>query len=326
MTTRQAGQDLDTSKAHSARMYDYFLGGKDHFEVDKDAALVAAQAHPDIYVTARENRAFMHRATRALAQEHGIRQWLDIGTGIPTEPNLHQVAQSVASDARVVYADNDPLVLKYAERLMRSTTQGRTAYVQADATDADALMSAVEDAGVLDFDQPIALSLNALMHFITDPHDPYAIVHAAARPAPGKQRPRHDALHTRLRPRHLEQGRGGLHEVRVAGEVPFAQRCTPLLRRTRPDRARHLLLPPLEGHRDRDGRAGDHGRDDQPAGGRGHQALTVRRRRPVHGHTAPSTGSTAITMFHAPRPPTGARRSTPPGWRRSHVGMPRRKH
>ncbi|MEU9199262.1 SAM-dependent methyltransferase [Streptomyces sp. NPDC048332] len=184
MSTRQAGRDLDTSKAHSARMYDYFLGGKDHFEIDKEAALVAAQAHPGIYVTARENRAFMHRATRVLAQEHGIRQWLDIGTGIPTEPNLHQVAQSVVPDAHVVYADNDPLVLKYAERLMRSTTQGRTAYVQADVTDPDALMSAVEDSGVLDFDRPIALSLNALMHFITDPHDPYAIVRRLLDPLP----------------------------------------------------------------------------------------------------------------------------------------------
>ncbi|WP_326772598.1 SAM-dependent methyltransferase [Streptomyces sp. NBC_01445] len=184
MTTRQAGRDLDTSKAHSARMYDYFLGGKDHFEIDKEAALVAAQAHPGIYVTARENRAFMHRATRVLAQEHGIRQWLDIGTGVPTEPNLHQVAQSVALDARVVYADNDPLVLKYAERLMRSTTQGRTAYIEADVTDPDALMSAVEASEVLDFDQPIALSLNALMHFITDPHDPYAIIRRLLDPLP----------------------------------------------------------------------------------------------------------------------------------------------
>ncbi|MFJ9346445.1 SAM-dependent methyltransferase [Streptomyces sp. NPDC101237] len=184
MNTRQAGQDLDTSRAHSARMYDYFLGGKDHFEIDKAAALVAAEAHPGIYVTARENRAFMHRATRVLAREHGIRQWLDIGTGIPTEPNLHQVAQSVAVDARVVYADNDPLVLKYAQRLMRSTTQGRTAYVQADIRDPETLMNAVQDSEVLDFDQPIALSLNALMHFITDPHDPYAIIQQLLAPLP----------------------------------------------------------------------------------------------------------------------------------------------
>lgn len=184
MSTRQAGRDLDTSRPHSARMYDYFLGGKDHFEVDKKAALVAAEAHPGLYLTARENRAFMHRATKVLAQEHGIRQWLDIGTGIPTEPNLHQVAQSVVPEARVVYADNDPLVLKYAERLMRSTAQGRTAYVEADATDPDALMSAVEEAGVLDFTRPIALSLNALMHFITEPNDPYAIVRRLLAPLP----------------------------------------------------------------------------------------------------------------------------------------------
>lgn len=173
---RQDRRDLDTSRAHSARMYDYFLGGKDHFDVDREAALLAAKAHPGLPVTARENRAFMHRATRVLAQEHDIRQWLDIGTGIPTEPNLHQIAQSVAPDARVVYADNDPLVLKYAERLMRSTAQGQTAYIEADVTDPGTLIDAVRDADVLDFELPIALTLNALMHFVTAPHDPYAIV------------------------------------------------------------------------------------------------------------------------------------------------------
>ncbi|WNI29558.1 SAM-dependent methyltransferase [Streptomyces sp. ITFR-6] len=176
MTTRQAGRDLDTSRAHSARMYDYYLGGKDHFEVDKVAALLAVEANPSLPVVARENRAFMHRAARVLAQEHGIRQWLDIGTGIPTEPNLHQIAQSLAPEARVVYADNDPLVLKYAERLMRSTTQGRTAYVEGDITDPDTLMSAVRDTGVLDFTQPVALSLNAILHFVIDAQEPYAIV------------------------------------------------------------------------------------------------------------------------------------------------------
>jgi hypothetical protein len=118
----------------------------------------------------------MHRATRVLAREHGIHQWLDIGTGIPTEPNLHQVAQAVVPEARVVYADNDPLVLKYAERLMRSTRQGRTTYVQADVNDPDTLLNAPELAAVLDRDQPIALSLNALLHFVTDAQDPYGIV------------------------------------------------------------------------------------------------------------------------------------------------------
>ncbi len=141
MTNAHAARDIDTSRPHSARMYDYYLGGKDHFEVDKQAAEAVSGVFTGVFVAARENRGFMHRATRALAREHGIRQWLDIGTGIPTEPNLHQVAQSVVPEARVVYADNDPLVLKYAERLMRSTQQGRTAYVQADVNDPDSLLN-----------------------------------------------------------------------------------------------------------------------------------------------------------------------------------------
>jgi hypothetical protein len=157
-------------------MYDYYLGGKDHFEVDKQAAEAVASVYPGIFVCARENRSFMHRATRVLAREYGIRQWLDIGTGIPTEPNLHQVAQSVVPDARVVYADNDPLVLKYAERLMRSTVQGRTAYIEADVNDPAALLEAPVLTEVLDLSKPVALSLNALMHFVPDRQDPYGIV------------------------------------------------------------------------------------------------------------------------------------------------------
>ncbi|WDV51575.1 SAM-dependent methyltransferase [Streptomyces coeruleorubidus] len=176
MTHSQAARDIDTSRPHSARMYDYYLGGKDHFEVDKQAAERVAAAYPAIFVCARENRAFMHRATRVLAREHGIRQWLDIGTGIPTEPNLHQVAQSVVPDARVVYADNDPLVLKYAERLMRSSAEGRTTYIEADVNDPQALLNAPELTEVLDLSRPVALSLNALMHFVTDAQDPYGIV------------------------------------------------------------------------------------------------------------------------------------------------------
>ncbi|MHB9863915.1 SAM-dependent methyltransferase [Streptomyces sp. YIM S03343] len=176
MSSTNAARDIDTSRPHSARMYDYFLGGKDHFEVDAKAAATVAETFPAVFLGARENRAFMHRATRVLAQEHGIRQWLDIGTGIPTEPNLHQVAQSVAPEVRVVYADNDPLVLKYAERLMRSTPQGRTMYIEADVNDPEALLETPELAEVLDLDRPVALSLNALMHFVTDAQDPYGIV------------------------------------------------------------------------------------------------------------------------------------------------------
>ncbi|MCT9077452.1 SAM-dependent methyltransferase [Streptomyces fulvoviolaceus] len=176
MTDSHAARDIDTSRPHSARMYDYYLGGKDHFEVDQQAAGKVADVFPAIFVCAGENRAFMHRATRILAREHGIRQWLDIGTGIPTEPNLHQVAQAVVPEARVVYADNDPLVLKYAERLMRSTPEGRTTYIQADFTEPEAILGAPELHEALDLTQPVALSLNALLHFVPDDLDPYGIV------------------------------------------------------------------------------------------------------------------------------------------------------
>ncbi|WP_042366097.1 SAM-dependent methyltransferase [Streptacidiphilus neutrinimicus] len=176
MSDTRPARGLDTNRPHSARMYDYYLGGKDHFEVDAQAAERVVAVYPSIFTCARENRAFMHRATRVLAREHGIRQWLDIGTGIPTEPNLHQVAQSVAPAARVVYADNDPLVLKYAERLMRSTSEGRTTYIEADVNDPESLLASPELSEVLDLERPVALSLNALLHFVPDAQDPHRIV------------------------------------------------------------------------------------------------------------------------------------------------------
>ena len=176
MTGSRAARDIDTSKPHSARMYDYYLGGKDHFEVDKQAADQVLAILPHGLVVARQNRAFMHRATRVLAREHGIRQWLDIGTGIPTEPNLHQVAQAVVPEARIVYVDNDPLVLKYAETLMRSAPEGRTTYIEADAKDPQALLDAPELTDVLDLTQPVALSLNALLHFVTDAQGAHPLV------------------------------------------------------------------------------------------------------------------------------------------------------
>src|SRR5688500_10271467 len=106
-------REIDTSRPHSARLYDYYLGGKDWFPVDKEAGEQVKKVFPVAETGARANRDFMHRAIRHLASEHGIRQFLDIGTGIPTSPNLHQVAQEVAPDCHVVYADHDPLVLEY---------------------------------------------------------------------------------------------------------------------------------------------------------------------------------------------------------------------
>jgi hypothetical protein len=175
---------IDTTKPHSARMYDYYLGGKDHYEVDARAAAKVVRAYPSAKLNARVNRGFIHRATRWLASEAGIRQFLDIGTGIPTEPNLHQVAQGVARDARVVYTDNDPIVLVYAQALLNGTPEGRTAYVQADVREPQRIMNAAELNETLDLSKPVALSVNALFHFVTDEEKPYEIVRELMDPLP----------------------------------------------------------------------------------------------------------------------------------------------
>ncbi|UKZ02776.1 SAM-dependent methyltransferase (plasmid) [Streptomyces viridifaciens] len=159
--------NLAIHRAHSARIYDYFLGGTTNFPADREAAANALAVFPQAQTGARANRAFMQRATRALAQA-GIAQFLDIGTGIPTSPNLHEIAQQVNPRARVVYADNDPIVLTHAQALLRSAPQGRTAYVQADVCRPESLLEAVRATGVLNFTEPIALSLVALLHFVPD--------------------------------------------------------------------------------------------------------------------------------------------------------------
>ena len=171
-----ARPEIDTSRPHSARVYDYWLNGKNHYEADAAAAEEVARVWPGVMMGAQLNRAFMHRATRWLAEEAGVRQFLDIGSGIPTEPNLHQIAQDAAPDSRVVYADNDPIVLQYAQALLRSTPEGRTAYVHADCTDPDSILAAPELRETLDLDRPVALSLIALLHFITDERGAYEIV------------------------------------------------------------------------------------------------------------------------------------------------------
>ncbi|MCQ6248834.1 SAM-dependent methyltransferase [Streptomyces malaysiensis] len=168
--------NLRTDKAHSARMYDFYLGGKDNYEADREAAARVAASYPGIFVCARENRAFMHRATRVLARDHGIRQWLDIGTGIPTKPNLHEVAQSVAPDARIVYVDNDPIVLVHAQTLLNSSAEGRTDYIRADVNEPDTILRSPELSETLDLTRPVVLSLNALMRFVTDAQDAHGIV------------------------------------------------------------------------------------------------------------------------------------------------------
>lgn len=166
---------VDATVPHTARMYDYFLGGKDHFAADREAAGRVLEAFPNVRDAARANRACMARMTRFLARQ-GVRQFLDIGTGLPTSPNVHEVAQSVAPDARVLYVDHDPVVLTHARALLTSTPEGRTACLQADLRDPVGILTAPELHAVLDLAQPVALSLIAVLHFLPDTDDPYTIV------------------------------------------------------------------------------------------------------------------------------------------------------
>jgi SAM-dependent methyltransferase len=165
---------FDTGVAHPARVYDYWLGGKDNFAADREAAEKVIAARPTILRDIRANREVMHRAVAYLTREQGIRQFLDIGTGIPVHPNVHEVAQGIAPESRVVYADNDPIVLAYARALLTSTPAGKTAYVDADLRGDDTI---IWEAGkTLDFAKPVALLLVGLLHLVSNEEDPYRIV------------------------------------------------------------------------------------------------------------------------------------------------------
>lgn len=166
---------IDPSVPHPARRYDYWLGGKDNFAADRQSGDAVAAAYPAIRTTAIENRRFLQRATRYLAATAGIRQFLDIGTGIPTSPNIHEIAQGVAPESRVVYVDNDPIVLAHARALLTSSPEGGTAYVDADLRDPERILSHPDVRATLDFDRPVGLMLVAILHFLTDADDPYAI-------------------------------------------------------------------------------------------------------------------------------------------------------
>jgi hypothetical protein len=173
-TASRARPPFDTSVAHQARMYDYLLGGKDNYAADRAAVEAWLEIDPDIAFGARANRAFLGRAVRYLTAEGGIRQVLDIGTGIPTAGNTHQVAQGIAPDSRVVYVDYDPIVLAHARALLTSSEEGATDYIDADLRDTGTILT--QAAGLLDFTRPVAITLIAILHAIPDTDDPYAIV------------------------------------------------------------------------------------------------------------------------------------------------------
>jgi hypothetical protein len=158
--------DFDTSVPHIARVYDYWLGGKDNFAADRELGERTLQAYPNLAFSVRANRAFLARAVRFLAAEMGIRQFLDIGTGIPTASNTHEVAQRIAPDSRIVYVDNDPIVLSHAQALLTSKPEGACAYLDADLRDPDKIL--VSAADTLDFTRPVAVMMLTVLQFAPD--------------------------------------------------------------------------------------------------------------------------------------------------------------
>src|SRR6201999_1734948 len=171
-----APPEIDVTKAHPARMYDYFLGGKDNFAADRAVAAQVLDSWGSVRTAVRENRAFLGRAVTYLAGEAGISQFLDLGTGLPSANNVHEVAQAANPKARVVYADNDPIVLAHARALLASGPHGVTAYLDADIRDPEAILAHPVVRDSLDFGLPIALMLVAVLHFLPDEDDPGGIV------------------------------------------------------------------------------------------------------------------------------------------------------
>jgi SAM-dependent methyltransferase len=168
--------EIDTSRPHPARIYDYGLGGKTHFAADREVAERAWKAMPTGRIAARENRAFLGRAVRYLTEEQGIRQFLDIGTGLPTTGAVHEIAQDVAPESHVVYVDNDPLVLAHARALLTSSPEGRTAFLHADLRDPMAILDDQVARDVIDFAKPVALMLVAVLHFIQNEDKPAQLI------------------------------------------------------------------------------------------------------------------------------------------------------
>lgn len=179
MTGRQSspGRDfvgIDTNKPQSARIWNYWLGGKDHYPVDREAGDQVRASIPDIADGARAERAFLIRVVRYLVGEVGIRQFLDIGTGLPTLNNTHEVAQATAPECRIVYVDNDPLVMAHARALLTSTAEGVTEYIHADLRDPDTILA--QAARTLDFSRPIGLMLLGVVNHIMDSDEAYSVV------------------------------------------------------------------------------------------------------------------------------------------------------
>jgi O-methyltransferase involved in polyketide biosynthesis len=178
--------ELNTDVPHPARIYDHLLGGKDNFAADRRAAAAITEDWPHLPVSMRANRAYMARQAHVIAAELGVRQFLDVGAGLPTSPNLHEVVQAVAPESRVMYVDNDPIVLVHARALLGGSPQGRTAYLDADLHDPDAILTSKEFAETFDLSRPVALSLIAVLQFLVDEDEVHRIIDRLMSPlAPG---------------------------------------------------------------------------------------------------------------------------------------------
>jgi S-adenosyl methyltransferase len=177
-----AGTGIDTTVSHSARIWDYWLKGKDNYQVDREVGDRIEEMLPDIVRQAREDRLFLGRVVRYLAGEAGVRQFLDIGTGLPTADNTHQVAQGVAPESKIVYVDNDPLVLAHARALLTSTPEGTTDYIHADMHDPGTIIAGAGQT--LDFGQPIAITMLGVLWHVLDNDEAYAIVNRLVQAMP----------------------------------------------------------------------------------------------------------------------------------------------
>ncbi|MBW8487176.1 SAM-dependent methyltransferase [Actinomadura parmotrematis] len=204
-----ANPRIDTSVPHSARVYDYWLGGKDNFPADRAMADQVERSVPTVRVAVRENRAFLGRAVRHLVREAGVDQFLDIGAGLPSVGNVHEVAQAETPAARVVYVDNDPIVLAHARSLLVGTPEGRTAYLDADLRDPAAILADPVLRRTLDFDRPIGLILVATLHFLVDEERPAAIIGTLLDALP----PGSFFAASHVTPEHDPVGVGGLVEI-----------------------------------------------------------------------------------------------------------------
>ncbi len=239
--TEHVPAGIDTSRPSPARMYDYMLGGSHNFQVDRDATERFRAQMPDLEDAAWANRGFHGRAARWMAMQHGIRQFVDIGSGLPTQNNTHEVLHQVAPDARVVYIDNDPMVGMLARELL--TDEGLTAVIEADLRDPDAVLSHPEMRALIDFSQPTGLLMTAVLQFVADKDDPWSLVaRYVAALCPGSYLAVSHITMDLLPPRAVETG------VQV-----YQQATESAHPRTRADIARFFdgleLVPPYEGAR-----------------------------------------------------------------------------